>query len=289
MATTDTNVAGPAQKGMGTSPSSPNASTGSILQQIAASTYERVKRRKAEVPEQEMIEAAYALPVNDDYPFEQALRSDDIAFICEVKKASPSKGLIASDYPYLAIAQEYALAGAAAISVLTEPDYFFGDNKHLQEIAKAVSLPLLRKDFVIDSYMVYEAKALGASAVLLICALLDEAALREYLGIAQSLGLSALVEVHDLDELNMGIRAGARVIGVNNRDLTTFAVDTGNSLRLRETLRADVLFVSESGIQSASDIEALRQAGVDAVLVGEAMMRAHDKIAKLAELRGVRL
>jgi len=220
-----------------------------------------------------------------DFPFEKALRSDDIAIICEVKKASPSKGVIAVDYQYIDIALEYEAAGAAAISVLTEPFYFQGEDRHLREIADKVATPLLRKDFTIDSYMIYEAKLLGAAAILLICALMDEKMLTGYIGVAHSLGLSALVEAHDREELKMALDAGARIVGVNNRDLRTFEVDINNSMRLRKLAPADIVFVSESGIRTAEDIDALRQCGVDAVLIGETFMRSPDKKAALAALR----
>jgi indole-3-glycerol phosphate synthase len=256
-----------------------------ILQKIAADAIDRVEAKKKNIPPEEMAEMAVSAGSADGFPFEKALCSDDIAFICEVKKASPSKGTIADDFPYLDIAGDYEDAGAAAISVLTEPCYFGGEDRYLREIADKVSVPLLRKDFIVDSYMIYEAKILGASAVLLICAILDKHTLAEYIGIAHSLGLSALVETHDEAELEMAINAGARVIGVNNRDLKTFEVDTGNSIRLKKLTPDGVIFVSESGIRTADDVALLRQAGVDAVLIGETLMRAPDKKAALAELR----
>ena len=209
----------------------------------------------------------------------------DIAFICECKKASPSKGIIAEDFPYLAIAREYEAAGADGISVLTEPGWFLGRNEYLKEIAENVSLPCLRKDFTVDEYMIYEARVLGASAVLLICSILEESRIREYLGICDSLGLSALVEAHDEREVEMALAAGARIIGVNNRNLKDFSVDMENSRRLRSQIPGNVLFVSESGVKSAEDVKAARDIGADAVLVGETLMRAEDKKKKLAELR----
>jgi len=258
-----------------------------ILSEIAAVTRQRVAECKRLVSEAALHDTVQSMGINPGFGLEAALRGEaDIAFICEVKKASPSKGIIARDYRYLEIALEYEAAGAAAISVLTEPYYFLGDDRHLLDIASAVTLPLLRKDFVVDSYMIYQAAALGASAVLLIVSLLDSSALVEYMGVASELGLSALVEVHDQSELETALAASARIIGVNNRDLSSFEVDMRNSLRLRELVPADVLFVAESGINSSADVEAMRQAGVDAVLVGEALMRAADKRAKLDELRG---
>ena len=257
-----------------------------ILQEIAASTKERVEARKKALPLQELIEKLRPGGAADGFLFEKALRSDDIAFICEIKRASPSKGIISDEFPHLEIARDYASAGAAAISVLTEPHYFKGDDRYLREIADTVSIPLLRKDFTVDSYMVYEAKVLGASAVLLVCALLDQVTLAEYIGIAHSLGLSALVETHDENEIKMALDAGARIIGVNNRNLKTFEVDTGISIRLRKMIPDNLLFVSESGISTAEDVAILRRIGVDAVLVGETLMRSTDKKAALAELRG---
>ena len=256
------------------------------MREIADRTGERVEARKKQLPLDKLAEIALGKPASGDFPFEKALRGGDIAFICEVKKASPSKGVIAEDFPYIDIAREYEAAGAAAISVLTEPCYFQGEDRNLREIAGAVSIPLLRKDFTIDAYMIYEAKLLGASAILLICAILEPETLAEYVGLAHSLGLSALVEAHDEGEVKMALGAGARVVGVNNRNLKTFEVDTGNSVRLRRLAPNDVIFVSESGIRTSADVDTLRQSGVDAVLVGETLMRAPDKKAALAALRG---
>ena len=256
-----------------------------ILDQLAAHAMERTAKAKKIIPAEEMRSRAFALP-NDDFSFERALRTPDLAFICECKMASPSKGLIAPDFPYLAIAREYEAAGADCISVLTEPKWFLGSDEYLKEIASQVNIPCLRKDFTVDEYMIYEAKVLGASAVLLICSILTEEQLRQYISLCDELGLSALVEAHDEAETKMAVRAGARIIGVNNRNLRDFSVDTENSLRLREIIPEHVLFVSESGIQSAGDVKRLREIGADAVLVGETLMRAGDKKAKLEELRG---
>ena len=220
------------------------------------------------------------------FSFERALSGENLAFICECKKASPSKGLIAPDFPYLDIARNYEAAGAEAISVLTEPKWFLGRDEYLREIAGAVSIPCLRKDFTVDEYMLYQARLLGASAVLLICAILDAAELKDYIQICDALGLSALVEAHDEAEVEMALPAGARIIGVNNRNLKDFTVDTENSRRLRAMIPADVLFVSESGVKDAADVAAARAMGANAVLVGEALMRSADKRAKLAEFRG---
>ena len=220
------------------------------------------------------------------FPFERALKGDDIAFICECKKASPSKGLIAPEFPYLRIAREYESAGAAAISVLTEPKWFLGSDSYLQEIASAVNIPCLRKDFTVDEYMICEAKVRGASAVLLIVSLLDGPTLRRFIEICDGLGLSALVEAHDETEIKIALEAGARVIGVNNRNLKDFSVDVGNSGRLRSLVPEGIIFVAESGIKTAEDVAVLRRAGVNAVLVGEALMTSPDKRAALNVLRG---
>ena len=257
-----------------------------ILEQLAAYARTRVEQAKAVRPLADVKAAALAQP-KGDFAFEKALAQPGVRFICECKRASPSKGLIAPVFPYLDIAIEYAAAGADAISVLTEPKWFLGSDEYLQQIAAAVPVPCLRKDFTVDEYMIYEAKLLGASAVLLICSLLDTETLHQYLGICDALGLSALVEAHDEQEIASAAAAGARVIGVNNRNLKNFTVDVTNSLALRQKAPPGVLFVAESGITSPSDVSALRAAGVDAVLVGEALMRAPDKAAALAALRGV--
>ena len=220
------------------------------------------------------------------FAFEQALKKEDVSFICECKKASPSKGLIAPNFPYLEITKEYETAGADCISVLTEPKWFLGNDEYLKEIAKTVSIPCLRKDFTVDEYQIYQAKVLGASAVLLICSLLTEDQIKDYIRICDNLGLSALVEAHDEQEVQTALNTGARIIGVNNRNLKDFSVDTDNSRRLREFIPPNILFVSESGVRTAEDVAALRKIGADAVLIGETLMRASDKRAKLAELRG---
>ncbi|MDD4850111.1 MAG: indole-3-glycerol phosphate synthase TrpC [Gemmiger sp.] len=257
-----------------------------ILEEIAAATQLRVAMAKEKHPEAALQAAARALPVGTDFPFEAALQGPEIGFICECKKASPSKGLIAPDFPYLQIAKAYEAAGAAALSVLTEPKWFLGRDDYLREIAAAVQTPCLRKDFTVDDYMIYEAKTLGAAAVLLICALMDAETLRRRIDLCDSLGLSALVEAHDAAEIAMAVNAGARVIGVNNRNLHDFTVDVHNSERLRALAPPEVLFVAESGIRTAADVAVLRGAGVNGVLIGEALMRAPDKKAMLAALRG---
>lgn len=256
-----------------------------ILDQLADHARIRTEQAKQRISPAELQGLALSLP-KGTFAFENALKKSGVSFICECKKASPSKGLIAPDFPYLQIAKEYEAAGADCISVLTEPKWFFGSDAYLKDIAGAVSLPCLRKDFTVDPYMIYEAKLLGASAVLLICSILTREQIKESIGICDELGLSALVEAHDEREVQMALDAGARVIGVNNRNLKDFSVDTDNSRQLRELIPADVLFVSESGVRSAEDVENLRQIGADAVLIGETLMRASDKQARLRELRG---
>lgn len=256
-----------------------------ILDELAMYAKIRVVEAKQREPLEVVRARAEARP-NSAFAFEKALQKPDIAFICEVKKASPSKGLIAPEFPYVQIAKEYEAAGADCISVLTEPKWFLGSKEYLNEITDAVSIPCLRKDFTVDEYMLWSAKARGASAVLLICAILDDARLLAFRELADELGLSALVEAHDEREVERALKAGARVLGVNNRNLKDFTVDTENSRRLRSLIPDDVLYVSESGVQTAEDIQLLREIGADAVLVGEALMRAPDKTAKLAELRG---
>ena len=256
-----------------------------ILDELAAYARERVARAKENISLAELRRMALASP-KGSFAFENALKTDDIAFICECKKASPSKGLIAPDFPYLQIALDYEAAGADCISVLTEPKWFLGSNDYLKEIAENVKIPCLRKDFTVDEYMIYEAKLLGASAVLLIAAILSQEQLSEYIDICDGLGLSALVEAHDEAEAIAAINAGARIIGVNNRNLKDFSVDTENSRRLRSMIPASVLFVSESGVRTAEDVQALRDIGADAVLIGETLMKAQDKHQKLTELRG---
>ena len=260
-----------------------------ILEILAETARERVSEDKKKIPMEKMKELAFSMECNTDkksgFPVERALSSGDISFICEVKKAAPSKGIIAEDFPYLKIAKEYEEAGAACISVLTEPSRFLGSDTYLKEIAETVHIPVLRKDFTIDAYQIYQATVLGASMVLLICALLDEATIREYIGICDSLGLSALVEAHDEAEIDMAVRAGARIIGVNNRNLKNFTVDVHNSERLRKLVPQNIFFIAESGIRTQDDIRVLHEAGVNGVLIGETLMRSDDKKAMLDELR----
>lgn len=256
-----------------------------ILDQLAEEAKKRTLNAKARLSAEEIKKMAFALP-KGNFEFENALKKPGISFICECKKASPSKGIIAENFPYLRIAKEYEAAGADCISVLTEPTRFLGSDEYLREIAKAVSIPCIRKDFTVDEYMIYEAKLLGAKAVLLICSILSREQIAEYIEICDSLGMSALVEAHSEEEIKTAISCKARIIGVNNRNLKDFTVDTDNSRRMRELVPEDVIFVSESGIQNAEDIAVLREIGADAVLIGETLMRAEDKNQKLKELRG---
>ena len=255
-----------------------------ILEQLAYHARERVNLAKQKISLKALKREAGAIQ-KGAFEFENALRKPGLSFICECKKASPSKGLIAPDFPYLEIAREYERAGADCISVLTEPKCFLGRDEYLKEIAATVKIPCLRKDFTVDDYMIYEAKLLGASAVLLICSILDEAKLRDYIALCDSLGLSALVEAHDEREINMALNSGARVIGVNNRNLKDFSVDTENSKRLRALIPGNILFVSESGVKNRDDVAKIRAIGADAVLIGETLMKAPDKRAMLDELR----
>ena len=255
-----------------------------ILDKLAAYAIERTEAAKSRVNTTDIKKMAFDME-KGSFSFEKALKKDDLAFILECKKASPSKGLIAPDFPYLSIAKEYEAAGADCISVLTEPKWFLGKNEYLEEIAKEVSIPCLRKDFTVDEYMIYEAKTLGASAVLLICAILSKDQIEEYLGICDELGLSAIVETHDEKEVETAVSANARIIGVNNRNLKDFTVDSNNSRKLRELIPSDRIFVSESGLKTPEDVANIRRAGADAVLIGETVMRAADKKEALKLLR----
>lgn len=264
----------------------------SILDEIAAYTRERMAAEEAELPTAQLEAQARALAAAElerdgefTYPFYAALAREGLSFISEVKKASPSKGVIAEDFPYLDIARSYDAAGASAISCLTEPYWFLGADAYLREIAEAVSIPVLRKDFVVCERMIYQAKVLGASAVLLICAILDDDQLATYGKLAEELGLSALVEAHDAEEVARAVASGAKIIGVNNRNLKDFTVDFNNARRLRDAIPEGVLYVAESGVKDASDVAAMAALGADAALIGEALMRSSDKVAKLAEFR----
>ena len=257
-----------------------------ILDQLAEYAKQRVTEKKNKKSLEQIKAEALSLP-KGSFEFEKALAEEDMAFICECKKASPSKGVIAEEFNYLQIAMDYEKAGADCISVLTEPKWFLGQDSYLQEIAKNVSIPVIRKDFLVDEYMIYEAKVLGAKAVLLICSILTEKQIEEYIRICDSLGISALIEAHDEEEIKMAIKSGTRLVGVNNRNLKDFSVDTQNSRRLRNLVPDNIIFVSESGISNAEDVIKLKESGVNAVLVGEALMKAQDKAEKLRELKGL--
>lgn len=258
-----------------------------ILDTLAECTKKRVAECKKNISLEDMKSKALSLP-KSNFEFEKALKKfDDIAFICEVKKASPSKGEIAKDFPYLDIAKEYQEVGADCISVLTEPDYFKGDIKYLKEINEVVNIPTIRKDFTIDEYMIYEAHTVGAKAVLLICSLLDTNTIKKYISICDTLGLTALVEAHDSNEVKSALDSGARVIGVNNRNLKTFEVDINNSIDLRKQVPNDIIFVAESGIKTPQDISKLRENNVNAVLIGETFMRSPNKKECLNHLKGL--
>jgi indole-3-glycerol phosphate synthase len=255
-----------------------------ILETIAADTRKRVDQAKRELPQLLLKEQCLSMGLTTGFPFEAALRAPGLQVIAEVKKASPSKGLIAQDFDYLQIAQEYEQAGVAAISVLTEPNFFHGSPEYLREIAALTSVPVLRKDFIIDPHQIYEAKVLGASAILLICALLDDAQLQAYFACADALGLSVLFEAHDAQEIKRAVAVGARVIGVNNRSLVDFKIDFANSQNLRQLVPPDILFVSESGIKTPEDAAGLAKLEVDAVLIGEALMTNKDKAGFIGQI-----
>ena len=258
-----------------------------ILETIAQANVKRYNDIKAQIPLEKVKKQALSLNCDTSFPFEQALKNDGMSFICEVKKASPSKGIIAEDFPYVEIAKDYERSGASAISVLTEPQWFKGENAYLEEISKNVSIPLLRKDFTVCEYQIYEAKLIGASAVLLICSLLDTKTIREWIKICNTLGLSALIEAHTEEEVKSAVSAGARIIGVNNRNLRDFTVDITNSIRLRNLVPNEILFVAESGIKTRADVAELENSGVNGVLIGETLMRSKDKKAMLDELKGI--
>ena len=256
-----------------------------MLDKIVEKTKERIEESKKVKSLDELKSEVQKLEISQDFPFKQALSSDDISIIAEVKRASPSKGLIAEDFDYVAIAKEYEDAGVSAISVLTEPYFFKGSNDYLKEISQNVNVPLLRKDFVVDEYMIWEAKLLGASAVLLIVSILSIVELKKYLDLAHDLGLSAIVETHDGDEIRTALNVGAEIIGVNNRDLTDFSVDIQNSINLRRCVSGDVIFISESGIKTPQDVKILKENDVDAVLIGETLMKSEDKRSMVLELK----
>ncbi len=256
-----------------------------MLDEIVEKTKERVEIAKNNISIDDLKKEVSLMDITDDFPFKQALSGEDIAIIAEVKKASPSKGIISEDFDYLAIAKEYESAGASAISVLTEPYFFMGSDDYLKEISENVDIPVLRKDFIVDEYMIWEAKALGASAVLLIVSILDIVQLKKFLDLAHDLGLSAIVEAHDGDEIMRALTVGAEIIGVNNRNLNDFTVDIENSISLRRCVSGDAIFISESGIKTKEDVTRLKENNVDAVLIGETLMKSDDKKAMISELK----
>ncbi len=256
-----------------------------ILDELAAHARERVAAAKEKRDIDKMRELALQSPPADGKAFENALRKPGLSFICEVKRASPSKGLIAPDFPYVEIAREYESAGADAVSCLTEPKWFLGSDDIFRKIRAAVKTPMIRKDFTVDEYQLYEARALGADAALLICAILDTAAVAKYLRICADLGLAALVEAHDEAEIRSAVSAGAEIVGVNNRDLRDFTVDFSNAAHLRDLIPPGRVYVAESGVKSPADAASVRALGADAVLVGEALMRSPDKTALLSQMR----
>ena len=255
-----------------------------ILDELAAYAKKRVEKALHNISFDEMRERALALP-KGNFSFTSALKKDGLSFICEVKKASPSKGLIDPVFDYTRIAREYESAGSDCVSCLTEPSRFLGSDKIFSDIREEISLPMLRKDFTVSAYQLYESKCLGADAALLICALLNADKLQKYLEICRVLGLSALVEAHDADEIKKALGCGAEIIGVNNRNLKDFSVDMKTAENLRALVPESVLFVSESGVKTPADIAAASSLGADAVLVGEAMMRSADKKNTLMEFR----
>ncbi|OEC93935.1 MULTISPECIES: indole-3-glycerol phosphate synthase TrpC [Methanobrevibacter] len=256
-----------------------------MLCEIVEKTKERVEQAKKSIPLDEIKKEVSSMEMTDEFPFKKALMEDGISIIAEVKKASPSKGLIAENFDHVNIAKDYEQAGASAISVLTEPFFFMGSNEYLSEISENVSIPILRKDFVVDEYMIWEAKLLGASAILLIVSILDVVQLKKYLNLAHDLGLSVIVETHDADEIRMAMIVGAEIIGVNNRNLKDFTVNIENSINLRRCVSGDVIFVSESGIKTKDDVTKLKENDVDAVLIGETLMKSNDKRSMISELK----
>ena len=258
-----------------------------ILDDIIAKQKERIKKEKEEKSFDAVKREAKQSPLPENFVFEDSLKNKDFAFICEIKKASPSKGVIVENFPYIDIAKEYEKAGASAISVLTEPNFFKGNDKYLQEVARTVKIPVLRKDFIIDEYQIYQAKLIGAAAVLLICGVLEEKTLKSFLNTAKSLKLSCLVETHSQDEIKKALNVGAEIVGINNRDLKTFTVDINTSLKLRKYVPEDKIIISESGIKTAEDIKVLKQAGFNAALIGESMMRSKNKRQFISQLKRI--
>ncbi len=256
-----------------------------ILEQIADKTRERLQRQKAFYPLGALREQCRHLGAGDGQVFVDALKAPGMRFICEIKKASPSKGIIDPDFDYLSIARAYEAAGADCISCLTEPNWFLGSDEIFRAVRQTVATPMIRKDFTVDEYQIYQARIMGANAVLLICSLLDTNTLARYLGVCDQLGLAALVETHDEAEIEMAVQAGAVLIGVNNRNLKDFSVDFSNAARLREKIPADRIYVAESGVSKPEDVKNLHEVGADAVLIGEMLMRAPNQGDMLRKLR----
>ena len=257
-----------------------------ILQTIAAHARTRVAADREKVSLEELKALCREAGPGQGEQFVSALNRPGLSFLCEIKKASPSKGLISPDFPYLDVARAYEAAGADGVSCLTEPKWFLGSDDVFRQVRQTISLPMLRKDFTVDEYQIYQARLMGANAVLLIVSLLDEETLSRYLELCRSLGLAALVETHDGQEVDDALNAGAEIVGVNNRNLKDFSVDFSNAARLRDRIPPGVLYVAESGLTGPADAAALKELGADAALVGEALMRAPDKGAMLASLRG---
>ena len=257
-----------------------------ILDDIVKKQKERIEKDKKIKDFKTLKQEVTNLPLPEKFFFEESLKNKDFAFICEIKKASPSKGVIVEDFPYIDIAQEYEKAGASAISVLTEPNFFKGNDRFLREISDMVNIPVLRKDFIIDEYQIYQAKLINADAILLICAILDETTLNRFLNLAKSLKLSCLVETHNENEIKKALNSGAEIIGINNRDLKTFTVDINTSLKLRRYIPKNKILISESGIKNAQDIKKLKDNDFNGALIGESMMLSKDKKQFLSQLRG---
>ena len=256
-----------------------------ILQTIAAHARTRVAADRAKISLEELKALCQEAGPGQGEQFVSALNRPGLSFLCEIKKASSFLGLISPDFPYLDIARAYEAAGADGVSCLTEPKWFLGSDDIFRQVRRTISLPMLRKDFTVDEYQIYQARLMGANAVLLIVSLLDGETLKGYLNLCRSLGLAALVETHDGQEVDAALNAGAEIIGVNNRNLKDFSVDFSNAARLRDRIPPGVLYVAESGLTGPEDAAALKRLGADAALVGEALMRAPDKGAMLASLR----
>ncbi len=252
-----------------------------ILDKITAKTKERIVFLDGE----KLKNKAYSCD-KGNFPFYDAIKKDGISIIAEIKHASPSKGIITDDFDVRKISQEYKLAQVDCISVLTEPYFFMGDNSYVEIAKHEAKKPVLRKDFIIDEVQIYESKVIGADCILLISAILDMEKLKKFSYIAETIGLNCLVECHNEKEIELAIKSSAKIIGVNNRDLTTFDVDINNSLRLRKYVPSDILFVSESGIKTKKDMDKLKEIKTDGVLIGETFMRSNNKVNQIKLLKG---